>query len=122
MTYLEMGGYLFTIPLTLIAVGMLAATGRTVQLLIDGDQVAAHRPMDLVLHLGVFAFILGVLGQTLGLFEAMTFIEAAPNIAPAVLAGGLKVSFVTTVYGLIILTVSFLAWMILRAWSRRPNQ
>ena len=112
-----MGGYLFMIPLTLVAAGMMVAAGRTALLLRDGNRAACSRPLALVLHLGVFAFILGVLGQTLGLFQAMTVIESVSNIAPAMLAGGLKVSFITTIYGLIILTVSFLTWMVLRAWA-----
>lgn len=53
-----------------------------------------------VREFGLLALTLGVLGQLIGLFEAFKAIELMGDVSPALLAGGLKVSSVTTLYGL----------------------
>jgi len=57
-------------------------------------------------NLGITALGWGILGQLIGLFTAMQHIEAAGGINPAILAGGFKVSMITTMYGLIIFIIS----------------
>ena len=49
-----------------------------------------------------------ILGQIIGLYAAFEAIEAAADISPAMLAGGLKVSLITTIYGLLIFVISLL--------------
>jgi hypothetical protein len=122
MNYLEMGGYLFTLPLTAIGIAVLALAGISAARIARGNTGQTKRQVGLVLHLGVFAFILGILAQTLGLFQAMNAIQHAGDISPALLAGGLRLSFITTIYGLLILTISFLAWMVLTWWSARAAE
>ena len=56
---------------------------------------------------------MGVLGQMLGLFAAFTAIEAAMDISPAIMAGGLKVSMITPMYGMVIMVLSYLLWILL---------
>ena len=51
---------------------------------------------------GNMSLAIGVLGSFIGLSTAFEFIQQAGNVSPAVLAGGLKVAFTTTMYGLII--------------------
>ena len=60
--------------------------------------------------LGLLALVLGMLGQFIGLFGAFGVIESGMNISPALLAGGLKVSMITTIYGMIIFLLSYLMW------------
>jgi len=67
---------------------------------------------SVVKNLGISALALGVLGQFVGLFAAMQHIEAAGGINPAILAGGFKVSMITTMYGLIIFIISKLFLML----------
>ncbi|MEM8969651.1 MAG: MotA/TolQ/ExbB proton channel family protein [Bacteroidota bacterium] len=57
-------------------------------------------------QIGLFCFFLGLFAQIIGLIQGFDAIEAAGDISPALLAGGLKVSFITTAYGLIILIFS----------------
>ena len=59
---------------------------------------------------GIFALVTGILGQLIGLYSAFTYIEAAREISPAVLTGGLRISMITTIYGMIIFLISYLLW------------
>ena len=60
---------------------------------------------------GVFAMVFGIFGQLLGLYQAFSAIEQVGNVAPALLAGGLKVSTIPTLYGIFIFLISWLIWM-----------
>ena len=46
--------------------------------------------------------MLGFLGTVLGMIGAFDAIEAAGDISPTVVAGGIKVALLTTVFGLIV--------------------
>ncbi len=46
--------------------------------------------------------MLGFMGTVIGMIGAFNSIEAANNIAPSVVAGGIKVALLTTVFGLIV--------------------
>ena len=62
---------------------------------------------------GAIALVTGILGQMVGLYSALTVIEAAADISPTILAGGLKVSMITPIYGMIIFLISYLLWAVL---------
>lgn len=61
--------------------------------------------------IGLFALILGILGQLIGLFGAFEAIQRIGNVSPALLAGGLKVSSICNIYGMIIFLISMLLWI-----------
>ena len=46
--------------------------------------------------------MLGFMGTVIGMIDAFDAIEAANNISPAIVAGGIKVALLTTVFGLIV--------------------
>ena len=60
--------------------------------------------------IAVFSLVLGVLGQLIGLYSAFAVMETVGKVAPEMMYGGLRVSMITTLYGLII-------YLILQAWS-----
>ncbi len=62
--------------------------------------------------IGLFAMIIGILGQLLGLFNAFSVIEQAGSISPSVIYGGIKVSMIPTFYGIIIYLLSILLWFV----------
>ena len=62
--------------------------------------------------IGSFALVLGILGQLIGLYEAFGAIQQMGDVSPALLAGGLKVSMITTFYGIFIFLMSLLIWFI----------
>lgn len=63
--------------------------------------------------LGLFTFMTGVLGQLIGLFQAFSVIQELKSISPMMLASGLKVSMISTLYGLVIFLISYLLYWIL---------
>ncbi len=64
-------------------------------------------------HSICFALAFGIFGQIIGLFEAFKAIEKMGEVSQALLAGGLKVSSFTTIYGFFIFLLSSLCWFIL---------
>lgn len=104
---LSAGGIKFTVPLLLLA---LAILGLMAFSFVRPDR----KRIGLVLHLGVFSAVFGILGQTIGLLSALDAIEAMGGVSPAMLAGGLKVSFITTIFGLANLTMALAGWTVLR--------
>lgn len=57
-------------------------------------------------QIGFFSFFFGLFIQIMGLISAFDAIEAAGAASQQVIAGGLKISFYPTAYGLFILLVS----------------
>ena len=69
--------------------------------------------------IGTFAIIWGIFGQSIGLFSALQALEAAADISPQMIYGGIKVSFITTLYGTFIFLVSRLIAIIMSNWHRK---
>jgi biopolymer transport protein ExbB/TolQ len=114
-----MGGPLFMGILTILLVILLAlviifaigvASGRT-----KGKDIFRHR-LTYIKSVGLFSMITGFLGQLIGLIMAFKAIELAEDISPAIVAGGLKVSMITTLYGIGIYLLSILLWFVLDIW------
>ena len=68
--------------------------------------IAFSKKQELVKSLGILAFIIGLLSALLGLYSAFNVIEQVGNVAPSILAGGIKIAFVNLIYGLIIYMIS----------------
>lgn len=60
--------------------------------------------------IGLFAMIFGILGQLIGLYGAFSSLVETSNVSPAIIYAGLKVSMVTTLYGLIIYLIALSLW------------
>ena len=68
--------------------------------------IAFSKKKELVKSLGILAFIIGLLSALLGLYSAFNVIEQVGNVAPAILAGGIKKALINLIYGLIIYMIS----------------
>ena len=73
---------------------------------------------ELILFLGSFTLLFGVFWQVTGLLQALTAIEIAGDISPALIAEGLKVSSYAPTYGFILFIITFVAWFV----ARRVNK
>ena len=62
--------------------------------------------------IGLFALITGILGQLIGLYQAFSAIQRAGDISPYLVYGGIKVSMITTLYGVFIYLFSLLLWFV----------
>jgi biopolymer transport protein ExbB/TolQ len=80
------------------------------------NSAAAMRAVDTIKYLGVIVLTLGILGQVIGLYEAFKVIEQmGEEISANLLAGGLKVSSVTTLLGLSYFVLSYASWVFIRS-------
>jgi len=95
----QQGGSLFMNTLTLLLILIVVFF---VLRLMTSDE----KWYSIIKNLGIMALAVGILGQFIGLFTAMQHIEAADGIGTGILAGGIKVSMITTMYGLIIFIIS----------------
>ena len=84
----------------------------------DEDEKLSAR-IGYIKSLGLFAFVLGMLGQFLGLFQSFRIIGSGMEISPAIMAKGVKVSMVTSIYGMIIFLIAYLLWFIIKAMVTR---
>jgi biopolymer transport protein ExbB/TolQ len=107
-----LGGPLFMGILTLIFVAMIIVSFINGLPVLKGyaEIEKGRNKISYIKSVGLFALIIGILGQLIGLFEAFKAIEQVNDISPAMMAGGLKVSMITTLYGLFIYAISFLIW------------
>ncbi len=104
-----MGGPLFMGILSLILIGVIISVVRY----LNAEEKTKDK-LDLIKAFGLLAMVMGVLGQLIGLFDALKAIEQAGQIAPGILAAGVKVSTISTLYGLIIYVISLIIWIALK--------
>lgn len=109
------GGPFFMVPILLLLVLILILI---VKGLIDKDKSKA---ISLVSSLGLFTLVWGLLGQTIGLVQAFDAIQAAGGeMSFAIIAGGLKVSLLTTIFGFTTFLVSRLG-VIIMVWLKKEE-
>ena len=79
-----------------------------------GDEKQLNQSIQWLKSIGTLGLVVGILGQLIGLYSAFSVMETTGGISPAILAGGLKVSLVTTLYGLLIYIIYLVCSMILK--------
>lgn len=72
--------------------------------------------------IGLFALVFGLLGQFIGLYSALQHISQVESVSSAMLAGGIRVSSITTIYGMIIFLLSYLMWFGLMFASKKYRE
>lgn len=94
------GGILFMGILFLLLVAVIATSALVIKH--KQDSVKAERWLKISQEIALFALVFGILGQLIGLLGAFQGIEQMGEVSQAMLAGGLKVSSYTTLYGFFI--------------------
>ena len=92
------------VPMLLIGLIALAAASVAVVGTFSSGALASRAPAlaRAVRHAAVFLLVMGILSQAMGLYQALSAIEGAGGeVPPAMVAGGLKVSFIAPIFGLI---------------------
>lgn len=74
-----------------------------------------------VKHAGLLAFIIGLLAQFISLFEVMGVLQEIGNVSAPLLAGGLKVSLIAPIYGLIIFIIANIGLLIRSFTCKKAN-
>jgi biopolymer transport protein ExbB/TolQ len=111
-----MGGMLFMSILSFLFLIVIFLAGwKTYQffLAIPVSDQRKKRGISEILQVGTFALFFGVLGQVIGLFDAFKAMEGMESVPLPLLAGGLKVSTITTLYGSLIFGISGILWFAL---------
>lgn len=102
------GGPLFMGLLTLVLVAVISLF---VYFIVKSEH---QHDISWVKEVGLFGLILGVFGQLKGLYNAMDAISQIESVSPAMLAGGLKVSLITTMYGAVIALIGYALYFVLK--------
>lgn len=99
--------FMYTILFVLILIIVLTIYG------IINKQKENSKTITLISQFGWFVLFWGIMGQTIGLIMAFDSIQAAGNISASLLAGGLKVSLLTTLFGTFTFLISRLGIIVL---------
>ena len=107
---------LLLINLAIIGMTLSVGTGLTS----ETDLKKLKNRIGIVLQLGLFALIAGVFFQCIALFQIFSIVEEIGEVAPALLAGGVKYSMITTLYGFLICGFAVVIWFVLQQiWVRK---
>ena len=115
------GGFMMY-PISFCAIMVLVLAGRTALRMKAedlGPGVIMRGAIDGVLFWGGYALVLGVLGTVVGIAIAAQAVEVVGRVETTLVWGGIKVSLITTIYGLLVLLGGALLWFGLRHWHRR---
>lgn len=115
----KMGGPLFMSLITIVFLSGMVVAVRSLISINTGATASTKINIGYVRSLGLLALVLGVLGQLIGLYSAFVAIEEMGAVSPALLAGGLKVSSITTIWGLICYALSLLVALGLSAFTKK---
>jgi predicted permease len=108
MSILYEGGPIFMYPLLLLLILVMVLFVK--ELVRKGNTA---KTINLISSLSLFAIVWGFLGQIIGLISAFDAIQAAGDISPAILAGGLKVSSLAPAFGMLVFLIGRLGIIIL---------
>ena len=117
-----MGGSLFMSILTILLVIIVAVSVYFAVSIASGkatDNESFRHQLRYIKSLGLFTMITGILGQMIGLVSAFNAIQAAEDISPAMIAGGLKISMITSLTGVVISLISIAIWLLLDLWYQK---
>lgn len=105
------GGPLFMGILTII---LIAVVVTAIFIFLKKRSGEKQPSIEVVKEIGIFGLVVGIFAQFAGLYEAFSAIEQMGSVSPALLIGGLKVSSITTIYGLVIFLMAWLLYFGLR--------
>lgn len=105
--------FMFSILILLILILVLIAKGFI-------NKSNNTKTISLISSIGWFTLVWGILGQTMGLIGAFDAVQAAGDISVGIMAGGLKVSLLTTLFGSFTFLVARLGIIIL-IWMQKEK-
>lgn len=113
------GGVEFMLPITLVALLLLVLIlVKTLQLVLPKSTSidSLKKGLAAILFMGSLCFAYGVLGQTVGIYQMLQVISGSgKEISPRVIAAGLQISMIPTLYGLGIFIIASSCWFLLQS-------
>lgn len=116
--YFYEGGPLFMSILTITGVAMIFFAVKS-GIDIYARKNYSGRGINYILMFGSLSFILGLLAQAIGMFQAFEAIQQIGDISPALVAGGLQVSMIAPLYGVFFFIISIPVWVFFREKVKR---
>lgn len=101
--------------LTILLVIMIAWMSYHLIIYLNSKKINQDRTLRMLKYgksIGLLTMIVGITAQLLGFYEAFSAIEHGGDISPAMVFGGLKVSMISTLYGLLTYLLSIMIWFI----------
>ncbi len=89
------------------------------ELIAKGDR---EKNIKLISSIAWFALAWGFLGRTIGLIRAFDTIEAAGQLTPKMVAGGLKMALVGPIFAIFVFAIARIEIIILTIISRKENK
>lgn len=77
-----------------------------------------EKTIKLISSISLFVLVWGFLGQMIGLITAFDQIEAMGDVAPSVLAGGIKVAILSPLFGMVVFLIARLG-IIALTWTQK---
>ena len=116
MSLMEAGGP-FMYPMLFIGLAGLALLGYAIYgTFQEQTPASAFKAAQAVKHIAIFLLVTGILMQAIGLYDALLAIESiGGQVSPALLAGGLKVSLISPIFGMIEFLVLIAGYAIVKA-------
>ncbi|GAA0873098.1 hypothetical protein GCM10009117_22450 [Gangjinia marincola] len=93
---IQEGGPVFMWPIVIVFIVLVALFVR--QLVSTADK---QKTITLLSNISIFILSWGALGTVIGLIEAFDSIEGAGDVSKGMMAGGIKLAFLTTVFSLV---------------------
>jgi hypothetical protein len=114
-TIYRSGGVMFMHPLSLLFIVNIIIIGYVIAMRAGRKEISL-RWIEAIRHIANLAAVFGVFSTLIGLFFAFSALESSAEIIPfPVISGGLKVSLITVLYGLIIFMISYSFYIVLKA-------
>lgn len=82
------------------------------------DIVKSKRMISLASDTSILGLVFGLLGSTIGMISAFDAIESLGDISTGMMAGGLKIAFLTTVFGFVTFILPRIGIIILKAMHK----
>lgn len=113
-------GILTLLLLIVFCIAVASAVGMNNTKLGSCDRM--RHQLGYIRAIGLLAFVFGMLGQLIGLYSAFQEIEVLGSVTTAMLASGLRVSSICTLYGMAIFLFSYLIWFVLDLWLNKMEK
>lgn len=113
------GGLFFMLPILVTLFLVFFLIIKNVLILKKGKNLPIKN-IKIINSVGLMILVWGVLGQLLGLVDALDKIEFLGEISTARLAGGLKVSALPTMFGCLVFVISRIATIIF-TWIQKED-
>lgn len=108
------GGPFFMFPILVL---LLLVIALIVKGFLSGSK---KKTISLLSSIGLFTLVWGLLGQTIGFVKAFDAIQIAGELKLSVAAEGLKMSLLTTIFGLFVFLISRLG-IIVFIWMQKEE-